>query len=475
MSSHNALAASPLSRPILEELAEAKHRARAKAEVFVWNPTAEDRTSRAPRKGSAPPSRPLRVLLSDSGKSAFTAMQDPRIRLVSMAAVADEPPDVLVITHADRLRLNDSSKDVPSEVWARLASGEVTLVFDASGEGNPHKADRTEILHGFLREKGVPLQAAAYMTQDREYGRHYADYCGATGLGPNQMRVWIFDRYIQSLFSHPVERGEALFEERFALYCSRPRQRARRFISLNYTVRPIRAIFLLSLLRDSLWDKGFISVGQVGLTNGGRMLSREQQLAKLHELSGLRSLVAELAPYLDELERRAPITLGVDPAADAKVLKRALLQASPLAEYHQSWFSVVIDSHVSDRLHRITEKPFKPLVNFHPMILLGAAWARRLVSTYGFESFPALFDESFDDVPDHQHRFEAVYDQVHRLCLIPEAELATRELDARGAVLFNAWWGLVELPQLFRSCIEAALVDELVDLIETRTRGALTS
>jgi len=387
-----------------------------------------------------------------------------------MSAALDHPPDVLVVTHADRLRLNESCKDVPSQVWARLAAGEATLVFDASGEGAPHKPGRTALLHSFLRDKGISLDAAAYITQDREYGRHYAEHCGP---GQDRMRVWIFDRYVRELFSHTADRGEVLFDERFALYRARSPCRTRRFISLNFSVRPVRALFLLSLLRDRLWDQGFISVGEIGLANGGRKLSRDQFLDRLRECAGLESLADELAPYLDELERRAPTTLGVEPSADPKTFRRALLQAVPLAEYQQSWFTVVIDSHVSDRLHRITEKPFKPLLNFHPMILLGAVGARRLVEAYGFESFPGMFDETFDEAPTLRERFHAAYRQVRHLCQIPEEELAKLEASVRSAVLFNAWWGLVELPQLFRSHIDAALVDELLDLVSAREETAL--
>ena len=43
-----------------------------------------------------------------------------------------------------------------------------------------------------------------------------------------------------------------------------------------------------------------------------------------------------------------------------------------------------------------------------------------------------------------------------------EAELARRHDASAEAVVFNAYWGLRTLPELFLSHIDAALIDQLV-------------
>jgi hypothetical protein len=459
------IAREPLSRELDEAVARVKELARARARTFVWDPAGRAGHAAAPPPRRPAPRRPLQVLLSDAGKSLFSTVQDSRVQVIRSADLGQQAPDVLVVPRADRLRLEESCKELPAAVWDRLRAGHAKLVFDASGEGNPHKWGRTAILHEFLRQRGLSADAAAYVTQDRGYPIQYSDYCDGLGLGDNRMRIWIFDRYIQGLFADVEDTGEQLFAERLALYATRGPCRARRFISLNYTVRPAKALFLMSLLKDGLWDQGFISVGDVRLANGGRRLSRSAFLNELHSCRGLEHLIEALEPYLDELERRAPTTLGVAPSDSPKALRRALLAAAPLAEYQQSWFTVVVDSHVSDRMHRITEKPFKPMLNFHPMILLGAVGAMRLVRAYGFQDYPGLVDKSRDEVPVLRSRFESVYGRVERLCRIEERKLARLDAAVRDAVLFNAWWGLVELPKLFHSHIEAAVVDQLLEFV----------
>ncbi len=125
---------------------------------------------------------------------------------------------------------------------------------------------------------------------------------------------------------------------------------------------------------------------------------------------------------------------------------------------------MVTETDFSDRLHRITEKPFKPLLCLHPFIVLGSRGSLRLIRDYGFKTFPSLFDEGYDEERDPLARFEAVYEQVGRLCRMDEAELARASDDAAEAMVFNAWWGLAELPALFRERIDAVLVDRLIGL-----------
>jgi hypothetical protein len=60
------------------------------------------------------------------------------------------------------------------------------------------------------------------------------------------------------------------------------------------------------------------------------------------------------------------------------------------------------------RLTRVTEKVIKPLLNFHPLLVLGNPGALRLVRAFGFHTFGAIYDESYDDISDVRDRFEAV-------------------------------------------------------------------
>ena len=442
-------------------IARAQSAAKARAAGFRWDPLGE--ATAVDRQLPRDRSRPLHVLVSDRESTLFQDLHDPRVRVFGPAARDTPPPDVVVLTRADRLELDKSSRDVPASAWARVASGEARFVYDASGEGNPHMATRTAVLHDFLRSRGVALINAVYVTQDRGYPGPYTEHCAALGLGAQRMQVWIYDRFIQRTFAALHDNGEEIFQERLARYASAPRHRERRFICLNQTVRPIRALLLLKLMHEGLWDRGFISVGPVRRIGSGREATQEEYLQRLRKLRGFRDIVDEVAPLLDRLEALAPTYLdGNATLADP----RARFIPAAFPEYRQSWFTVVTETHFSDRLHRITEKPFKPVLNFHPLIFLSSVGSLRLLRAYGFETCAGFFDEAYDEVEDPRRRFDMVFDQIVRISRADEDELARRDAAVAEAVVFNAYWGLTQLPKLFRAHIDPMLVDLLVEFMD---------
>jgi hypothetical protein len=438
--------------------------AQRQAERFEWLP--EGRRKAFSAKEAEPslqgPNRPLRILLCDHERTLFNYVADDRVTVMRPGDAGAEDADLLVITRADRGPFENRVGMAPAALWVRVARGEAKLVLDSSGEGHEHKSWGRTKLHGFLQSRSIRPSDAAYITQDRRFAAHYARACREAGMDGPGMTILVHDLYIRRLFASVEKKGEHLFQQRLAAYASRRPRRERRFVCLNNTVRPIKALFLLRLLKEGLWDNGHISVGRLGEMNSGTMLSRAELVAELKSQSGFADLAPELEPWLDRLEALGPVSLGF-PAGDASMAaKRALLGAAALEEYDASWFTVVTESEANHRLHRITEKPFKPLLNFHPMMILGSHRSLRLVRAYGFRTFPELFDEDLDEEADPRKRFERVFAETARLCALDEAELQRLEDALSERVIFNACWGLTVLPKLMRTHIDSALVDRLL-------------
>ena len=448
----------------------AQERAADRRRSFDWTP---DPGESPPVRASAQSGPPLRVLLSNGERTLFNYVADPRL-IVSVhepGKALEAAPDVVVITRADRNELNDSVENLPSDLWTRAADGHLRLVFDASGEGLSHSAVGTEKLHGFMRARGVRPSAAAYVTQDRQHARDYGAYCDSQGLGADRMRIWVHDLYIQRTFATLRGNGEQVFRSRLAAYAARAADRSRQFMSLNRTIRPVKALFLLRLLQAGIWDRGYISLGRLGEVGRGEMLSRADFLELLRAQPGFEDLMPSLEPCLDQLYAFGPIRLGTSEYTDERKAQRWALEPMALEQYARSWFSIVTESHASDWLHRITEKPFKPLLNFHPFMVLGCVGALRLVRAYGFDTYPQLFDERYDETLPLRKRHDLILAETKRLCNVGQQKLGRVDQEIAGTVVFNAWWGLVELPNLFVSHIDAQLIDRLVDFCASPAAG----
>ncbi len=446
---------------LVDLAASAEVEARGRAAAFHWDPTTGMTAARTGPERRDP--RRLNVLMTEGGVSLFKSLQDERVKVFWPGEPVTEAPDLVVVTEANRLVADPKGLGLANEGWDRLRSGGARLLIDASGEGHPYSPTQFPRLRKALRSAGVEGSDYIYVTQDRNYRTDYlADRKTSPGEG-SLVEVLVHDRYAQYLFSTIHADGRKYFRRRLEKFASAGPERSRRFISLNNKFRPARLIFLLSLLRDGLWDRGHISVGPL-YEFSDRSLNKSQIRKKTDAVEALRPISRRLLPLIDQLETLSPRYVGLAGATPSRASDRMMIIPSMFDEYCDSWFSVVAETDFSDRLHRITEKPFKPLLCFHPLIVLGSLGSLRLIRDYGFRTFPEMFDERYDDETEPLARFEAVYEQVVRLCGMPEAELARLSHAVDEAVVYNACWGLTELPTLFRNRINVALVDRLIAL-----------
>jgi hypothetical protein len=402
--------------------------------------------------------RRLRVLVAAPGKQLFSVLGDPRVRVYP--AEADAPaPDLVVYPCSQQPMLERLPPGLPAAALERVRSGKARVVFDASGEGHPHTPALAAALHGRLEQLGAPSERAVYITQDRTWEAAYLDHCRSAGVS-RPMSVLVYDYWIKRFFAALESDGPRLYDKRLRAFRARPQARKKRFLSLNWTARPAKVFLLLRLMKDGLWDRGYISFGgfeQLGAAGKGGL---PQVNKAMRGLDGFDDLYAELLPWLKRLDRKGQVRLGEPAAADPEGGLQLAGDAA-LAEYGQSWFSVVAESEMSGRPVRITEKPFKPLVNFHPLLVLGNPGALRMIRALGFETFPEMFDESWDDEPDPRRRFDLAYAELARLCRMDEAELARLEAAIVDKLARNARFGLTELPRRYRESIDAALIDQL--------------
>jgi hypothetical protein len=356
-------------------------------------------------------------------------------------------PQLLVLT-GWRVSPEAWVREVPSHLWDRAAAGEMRLVIDVSGEGQEHSHEVTDQIHAFFAERRVKLADVIYLTQDRGYA---ADYARSRAPGEPRLRVHYADYYIRRFFLDVEARGAALFEERYENFRGRQNDRERRLISLNLSPRETKVLFLLRLMRDDLWNQAFVSFGGIGMNKRGKKPSYKRW----------RREVDELAPYLERLEGLGRFILGED-GDNSRSDYRTPVYDADMPEHDRSWFTVVTETEMRDRPSRITEKPCKALVNFHPLIFLGNPGALDQLREYGFRTFEGFFDESYDEELDAKRRFDRVYDQVVELCRRSDQDLARRAGLVEEALIHNARRGLVELPAEIRRVKDLELLKALL-------------
>ncbi len=344
----------------------------------------------------------------------------------------------------------------------------VRIVLDASAEGYPPARPRLEAIHRGFQGLGVPVEAGVLLTQDRGYAATYARYLRKARAGSG-LRVINEDFWIRRFHQQFLRRGAAAFARRLADFEARPKVRSRRFVSLNLTPRATKVLFLLSLIRDDLWSQGYVSCGGL-MKKTGRFdtlaelaVTADYVLAKLGGGGTFEELAGQLLPFFPALQAKGQILLGEVELEGPFGRPKGTPINPMLREYDDSWFTAVTETEMRTWRSRITEKSFGPLVNFHPMVVFGNPGSLSAVRGFGYQTFGAVIDESYDDIEDPGRRFAAAYQQFTRLCRMDPDELVRMEDRLREALVFNAEWGLVRLPAIYRDRLGLAFLDRLFE------------
>ena len=408
----------------------------------------------------------ITVLTAGEGRHVFETIRDSRIAVVSQADGIQTPTLVVLPCGQDRRFERLKTTVLPDWLLASVAAGSTGVVLDASPEAIPPKPDIVASLHEVIGCLGLFPRQCVYITANWYFEPEYLEHCRAVGIR-DTVRVLHNDYWIWDSVARFADRGEQTYAERLAAFQARAAIRPRRFISLNRTPRPFKIVLLLSLMRDGLWDAGFISFG--GFRQDGRPGKPRPTAEQLTAaLPGFDDMVAELAPRLDALDRYGCVLLGLD-RYGVKVLKQEqATEAQDLPEYDESWFSAVTETEMRSRPLRITEKVLKPLVNFHPMVLFGNPGSLQRVREYGFATFDDIIDESYDEEADPRRRFDRAYAELVRLSRLDEYELAALEKRTRERLIFNARWGLTQFPGIYRGQRDVALVNEILAAVRGR-------
>lgn len=126
--------------------------------------------------------------------------------------------------------------------------------------------------------------------------------------------------------------------------------------------------------------------------------------------------------------------------------------------YERTYFSLVTETGM-DHYLRMTEKTFKPFANYHPFLIVGCHGTLEYLRKIGYETFPEMFDESYDEETYIPKRLLMVADQVEAFCNLSKEEKDKRFKSVHEKTLHNAnmFWNVHpennkrELKKLFES------------------------
>lgn len=174
--------------------------------------------------------------------------------------------------------------------------------------------------------------------------------------------------------------------------------------------REHRLALMYKLAADNLLEKGDWSC----LTKVQHDTSEISRMAAKYSFVHDESLMEELHSKLPHSLQNEPgsthssVSAWTDKNGDA---------------HSNSYFYICSETYVHGEYKSLTEKVFKPIVNFQPFLFMAYPGALKMLRDIGFKTFDGFIDESYDTEPDEVKRMNMLYAEITRLCAMSKEEI----------------------------------------------------
>jgi hypothetical protein len=109
-------------------------------------------------------------------------------------------------------------------------------------------------------------------------------------------------------------------------------------------------------------------------------------------------------------------SLTTDYSCTYRGVPMLISQVVPFKIYQQSAFSVVCETSFDNSYSFPTEKISKPLLCCRMFIVIAGQYYLKNLRSLGFKTFNGIIDESYDDEPNNEKRWNMAMEQVKILC-----------------------------------------------------------
>jgi len=173
---------------------------------------------------------------------------------------------------------------------------------------------------------------------------------------------------------------------------------------------------------------------------------------------GIYSLL-DKDPYTNRtLEEICPNNKVLPNSFDDHINSSAEIKVDDLTPWNTSFLHIVNETVWQEKIH-FTEKVFKPIVLHQPFVVLQAPGSLAYLRSYGFKTFGAWWDESYDTIEDPTERMQAIADIVNSIGNKSLDELETMRMEMASVLEHNF--------RHFYENIPAICLDELREGIAT--------
>lgn len=122
-------------------------------------------------------------------------------------------------------------------------------------------------------------------------------------------------------------------------------------------------------------------------------------------------------------------TIGTADWAEYHGLCVHLSQIIPIDVFNRTAYSIVAETDYDNTLSFFSEKTAKPIIARRLFVAFSGYKFLHNLKTLGFRTFDCVIDESYDNEIDDHKRYSMAFDQVKKLCSMPQQQVYERIQD----------------------------------------------
>ncbi len=299
---------------------------------------------------------------------------------------------------------------ISEQAYSCIREGKAKLLLFNGIQGfDPFYHKLFEGLYDVLDTYKIPAQNVIFVTSTAPIQDHYNEWMEGKNLERMVMYEYPhLEEMSKIYFNRFIEDGKGLTWDQV----SAGHKRSKNYLCYNRIPYFHRQATVLDLRKRGLLDKGKVS-----------MASPEAYKHFLHEFS---DTLPENG-HIKTLHRKEYDDTFINelPYIADKIDLINCHGTTVIPETHNDvYFQLITERTFASRpFIFLTEKIWKSMFYYNPFVLMGPYKTLKYLKENGYKTFSPLIDESYDLLLDCDERFQAVLDEVERLCNMSENDI----------------------------------------------------
>jgi len=272
----------------------------------------------------------------------------------------------------------------PVEILNRVKQGTAKIVLSWPLESFMEDSIFLEI-HEYFKFYNISLTSVIYLNCCPNGKEIYESFCKRHNVGLDRITT----EYIPWYMYDKSNRSKPYY----------PGKRRKVFFALNRRMHEHRCLLVTLMHKENLLDKFYMSFPSHHVGTNETFFEKAKSQLTPNNRYGIT---------LDDIQNvndKLPMILDID---NWNLFPLPITSSSLNKFYETSLLSIVAETFFYSNVIHLTEKSFKPIINHHPFIVVSAPHTLKAIRSFGFKTFGNIIDESYDEIENHQERFDAI-------------------------------------------------------------------